>query len=217
MRWVLITHFGTPVEPEVNRNLAIAVGTDRVVRGVDLGARRRLGEIGEASDAAVRRRVAGDDEFDAVRHRRIDGAREQLSVGGKHQPGREQVDDRTQLAEIARHQRIGRRNRRMRNAGIKRAERDQRVLDVVAGQDRDRPLGGQIAREQGFADAAGKFQRLFVGDRAPVAIAVALGEEGLRRRFRRPELQPLGQLVGIDAERLRRTQQNRCRRRGIRR
>ncbi len=141
------------------------------------------------------RRVARHHDLDIGRHRGLDRLGEHVAVAGKHQARRQQFDDRTQLAEIARHQRIGRRDRRVGNAGIERAERDERVLDVVAGENDERPLGGEIARQQRLADAAGKFQRLLVGDGAPVAVIVALGEEDLARRFRGPELQPFGELV----------------------
>jgi hypothetical protein len=75
--------------------------------------------------------AACDDNLDIIRHGGIDGARKHLAVAGKHQTGRQQIYDRAQFAEIARHQRIGGRYRRVRNADIQRAEREQCVLDVV--------------------------------------------------------------------------------------
>ena len=77
-----------------------------------------------------------------------------VAVGREDQAGREQVDDVAQLAEVARDQRIGRRDRRVGDADIDGGEAEQRVLEVVAGEDRDRPLGREVAREQRRADAA---------------------------------------------------------------
>ena len=75
MRWVLITALGVPVEPEVNRNLAMVSGvtrgcaaaTPRCVLGAD--------QIGEQRRLAVGRRIARHHQFDVVRHRGGDGAR----------------------------------------------------------------------------------------------------------------------------------------------
>ena len=55
-----------------------------------------------------------------------------------------------------------------------RRQAEERVLDVVAGEDHDRPLGREIAREQRGADAPDPFEGLAVGDRAPAAGGVAL-------------------------------------------
>ena len=59
MRWVLITAFGVPVEPEVNRNFAIVSGVTaanafcdigRFRRGCDGAKRNRVGIAGTAAD-----------------------------------------------------------------------------------------------------------------------------------------------------------------------
>ena len=54
---------------------------------------------------------------------------------------------------------------------------EQRMLDVIAGQDRDRPLGRQIALQQRRGDGAHRRERLRIGQRAPSAGRVALREE----------------------------------------
>ena len=59
-----------------------------------------------------------------------------------------------------------------------RAEREQQVLDVVVGQDRDRPLGREAAIEQRLPDRQRALQRLAVADAAPVAAVDPLGDEG---------------------------------------
>ena len=112
-------------------------------------------------------RIGGDDDLDVARHRGLDGAGERLAVGGEHEARRQDFDDRFQLAEVARHQRVGHRDRRVGNAGHHRGEAEQRVLEVVAGQDRDRPLGRQRPLQQRLRDGAHLRQRLRVGERAP--------------------------------------------------
>ncbi len=152
----------------------------------------------------VGKRVAGDDELHAGRHHGLDRAAIGLSVGGEDEARREQVEDVSELAEIVRDQRIGRRDRRVGNADIHGGKADERVLDIVAGEDRDRPLGREIAREQGCADAADGGQRLAVTDPAPAAGRVALGEVGALRGPRGPIVEPLGQLLRVGRKRVRR-------------
>jgi hypothetical protein len=105
-----------------------------------------------------------------------------------------------QLAEVGRDQRIGRRNRRIGNADIVRREAEQRVLEVVSGENDDRTLGGQIAREQRGADAPYSFEGLRVSRGAP-ALARALRHEYAIGRDTGPMHQAIGQLVGICGQR----------------
>ena len=92
-----------------------------------------------------------------------------------------------------------------------RGEPEQRVLDVVAGQDRDRPLGRKLALRAAPARCARTCaQRLRVAERAPGAVGVALGEEDAVGRGLRPMFQPLRQLVRIGLERVRRAQMDRA-------
>ncbi len=98
----------------------------------------------------------------------------------------------------------------MRNADIERAEREQRVVDAVAGQDGDRPLRRELAREQRGADGARFVPRLRIGDRTPGAVGIALGHEDAVGRDLRPVIETLGDLVGVGAKRLRRTQDQRA-------
>ena len=51
MRCVLMTPFGMPVEPEVNRNLAMVSGVDRGVRRID---RRRASRLGKSENVVER-------------------------------------------------------------------------------------------------------------------------------------------------------------------
>ena len=134
MRCVLMTALGFPVEPEVNRNLAIVSGDTARCAAATPVASSRAKQIGEHRCLAIAERIAGHDQLDLVRHRFVDGPRKRSAVSGKNEAGREQVDDGAQLAEVVRHQRIGRRDRRVGNADIHRSESEQCVLDVIAGQ-----------------------------------------------------------------------------------
>ena len=113
------------------------------------------------------------------------------AVLGPDQARRQRVDDVAQLAVVLADGRIRGRGGRIRHAGVQAAERQQRVIDAVVGQDHHRPLGRQPAREQRLADAASGIQRLRVADVAPVAELsvsqpLALGDEGFVGRGARP-------------------------------
>ena len=56
MRCVLITPFGMPVEPEVNRNFAMVSGVDVCVRRIDRGGRLRR-QLREQRRRPVRKRL----------------------------------------------------------------------------------------------------------------------------------------------------------------
>ena len=194
MRWVLMTPFGWPVEPEVNRILAIVSGPTLACAASTAGSRLRASERCEQRRAPVRRRIGGDDDLDIARHGCGDGAREGGAVGGEDQARRENADDGFELAEILRHQRIGHRDRRVRNADMHGGKAEQRVLDIVAGENGDRPLGRKIALQQRRGDGANRRERLRVSQRAPAAGGVALRQEHALGRGLRPMHQPLGEV-----------------------
>ena len=123
MRWVLITPFGMPVEPEVNRNFAI-------VSGPTLACAASTAAVGVVA-ARVRRTVSTGRSATGLRVTtssisggidRLDRACERLAVAANTRPGVSRLDDVTQLAEIAGDQRVGRRDRRVGDAGIHRGE-----------------------------------------------------------------------------------------------
>ena len=84
----------------------------------------------------------------------------------------------------------------------------ERVLDVVAGKNGDRPLGRQIALEQSGGDRAYARERLGVSQRAPVACCVALREKDAIRRRLRPMNEPFGDVSRIGRQRMRRTHED---------
>ena len=198
-----MTAFGVPVEPEVNRNFAMVSGVTWRCAAATPASSSRADQVGEQRRLAVAQRVTRHHQLDTVRHRRIKRARERQPVIGEYQAGREQVDNGAQFSEIARQQRIGRRDRRIGNADIHRRQRQQRMLDVVAGDDRDRLVGGQPAPQQRGADAPGQRQHLRVAQRAPAAFGVALREENPVRRGLGPMLERLAQRGVIGRQHLR--------------
>ena len=68
MRWVLITAFGVPVEPEVNRNLAMVSGVTLACAAATLAA--SSAPIRSANNVVlpVAERIARHHQFDVVRH-----------------------------------------------------------------------------------------------------------------------------------------------------
>ena len=160
------------------QHLGDRVGPDLGVRRID---RRRwawsASRSANAVDLALGGRIAGDDHLEVGRHHRLDGALEGAAVGGEHEARGQQLEHVAQLAVVLRDQRVGRRDRHVGHADVERGKRQQRVLDVVAGQDGDRPLGREAAREQRRADAPRLVERLGVGDAAPAALVVALREQ----------------------------------------
>ncbi len=146
MRWVLITPFGTPVEPEVNRILAMVSGPTAVWAASAAGSAAAAKSSANSDAGRVRRRIARHHHLDVGRHRLFDGAREGRAIGREDEAGREQCEYVFELPEVAGDQRIGRRDRRVGDADIHRSEPEQRVLEVVAGEDHDGALGREIAR-----------------------------------------------------------------------
>src|SRR3989441_3115523 len=128
-------------------------------------------------------------------------------VGGEHQARLQQLEDVFQLAEVLRHQRIRRRDRRDGDADVHRAQRKQRVVHAVVRKDGDRPLGAEVEVEQRLGDAPHGAVGLAVAQLAP-AFALALGEESALGRLVRPLRQPFGHAARVGRELLRRAQVN---------
>ena len=61
----------------------------------------------------------------------------------------------------------------------------------------DRPVGREIAAQQGLADAANLVEGLRVAYLAPGSLCGALGEKRTVGRDRRPVLKPFGELARI--------------------
>ncbi len=178
-------------------------GRDLAAHGVDAGIVFGADQIGEHRRLPIAQRIARYHQFDIRRDGSVDRAREGPAVIGEHHPGREQFDDRAQFAEIGRQQRIGRRDRRIGNADTHRRQRQQRVLDIVAGDDGDRPLRRQPAPQQRRADAPRRRQHLRIAERAPAAFRVALRQKHAVGRGLGPMFERLAQRGVIGRQHLR--------------
>ena len=143
-----------------------------------------------SSTARRRRGVEQRRDRRGGRADRGERGREVRRVRAYTRPGCSSSKMRLELGEVLRHQRVRGRDRRDRHADVHRAEREQRVVDAVVREDRDRPLGPEAAVEQRLADAARRRERFAVGD-PPPAVAGALGEERAVGRARRPVHEPL--------------------------
>ena len=203
-----MTPFGSPVEPEVNRIFAIVSGATAACAASTAGVGAAFDSAANVGRAPIARRIGADRNFGARRHGGGDGARERGAVGGKDEAGRQRRHDRFELAEILRQQRIGHRDRRIGNADMHGGKAEQRMLDVVAGQDRDRTLGRELALQQRRRDRAHRRKRVGVGQRAPAARGVALRQEHAIRRDLGPMHQALGEIARIWRQRMRRAQQD---------
>ena len=124
------------------------------------------------------------------------------------QARREAVADMADLGEILRHERIGRRHRHRRDADLHRAELQDREVQAVVAQDRDRIVAVMAVVEQPLRDPVRPVARRSVGQVDPVAVRVALGEEGAVRDARSLAAQIVGHLHRIGVERRRVAQED---------
>ncbi len=162
MRWVLTTPFGSFVEPEVNRNLTIVSGPVAACAAAARGA--RLAWRAARRTALSRGLRVSPSVSTTSTSGRHDGG-DRLRVRGparEHQARRGGAEDVAQLAVVLRHQRVRRRHRHERHAGPHRAERQRQVLEIVVGQDRDRPLGRQPALASAWPTRCARSQHLRV-------------------------------------------------------
>jgi len=63
------------------------------------------------------------------------------------------------------------------------------VLDVVARQDRDRPLGRQLAPQERGGDARHRIAHLRISHAPPIAVRIAMRKKDAVGRFLRPTRQ----------------------------
>jgi hypothetical protein len=99
---------------------------------------------------AGRQAAAAQQHRHVGRHRPGDGAREGFAVGGVDQPRRQQRHGMGHARGRGVEQRVRRRHRCHRHAHVQRRQAQQRVLEVVARQDDQGPLGREAQVEQGL-------------------------------------------------------------------
>ena len=190
------------------------VGSDFGVRRVDRGGRLRREQRRRTASPAVAGGSARDHDLGVVRHGRGDGAREGGAVGGEDEARRQNVEDgfaacRSPARPANRRAEIG----AYGTPASMAAEAEQRMLDVVAGEDGDRALGatGRVAAAPRRARAP--------RERLRIAHACASRRRASRcaRNVRsgaalRPMRQAFGERARIGRQRLRRAHQDARRR-----
>ena len=139
------------------QELGDRVGVDLRMRGVDLCAPAGVGdERLERGRGPVLRRIDARDHLDVLGHARGQREREPASVADIDEARSQNVEDGFELAVVLGDQRIGLRDRRVRHAGDHGAKPDQRMLDAVAGEDRDGPLARQARGRRAPARPGGR-------------------------------------------------------------
>ena len=195
-----MTAFGLPVEPDVQQEFRDRVRADRLVHCVEMRMQWRSHQIRESGDVTSRHRATRRRDLDGRGY--VGGQRigEFRGVVGEDEAGRQQLHQIAELAVVPRHQRIGRRHRAEGNAGIERAERDQRMIDRVAGENDDRLLGRKAARQQRGCDVPRRRQQFRIGDLPPAPRGVSLRHEDPIGRGRGPMMQAVGDAHRIVAQ-----------------
>jgi hypothetical protein len=102
-----------------------------------------------------------------------------VAVVGEDQARVGQLDDRAELGVVAALQRVGDADRRDGDADGVRREREQQVLDRVAGQDHQGTLA-ELPVEQALPDRVGRCPRLRVADNPPAVTVALAGKHALR-------------------------------------
>ncbi|MNH08772.1 hypothetical protein D3C79_682040 [compost metagenome] len=147
----------------------------------------------EAKVPTPRRFAAhADHGYRRIKHG-IEGAQKRLSIGGEHQPGGQHLAHMPQLGKVLRQQRIGRRYRAIRDASIHGTQRNLQMLDVIAGKQRQRPLGAQAKSQQVGCDGAHLAEHLRIGDLAPGAVRLTRGNKNCIGAHLCPVQQPVEQ------------------------
>ena len=157
-------------EQDLGRRIGIDMEPAFGHRGIDGRARQRA--KGESAPS-----VHGDDPR-AARFGAIERGPVGRRVLGEHQARLDDGERVVEPREIAR-QRIVGRDRRHQHAGTQRAEQEDRVLETVVGQDRDRrAVRAEILGDQPRGDGAGLRPRRRVGQALPGTVrTAAFGEE----------------------------------------
>ncbi|CAJ6020994.1 Uncharacterised protein [Burkholderia pseudomallei] len=194
--------FGLLRRARREQDLRQRVGAHARVRAVDR-VRAHVEQPFERNRAKPRRRRAARDDHGRIGGRgRGERGGERVAVGGEQRARLQHAERVLELAEIGRHERIRGRDRRIGNAREHRREAELQMREIVARQDRERPLGGQPEREQPFAERAGALEHARIRDLDPAAVCAALRGEHARRMIARARDETIGQPLGVRAERL---------------
>jgi hypothetical protein len=182
----------------VNRNLAMVSGPVACIAA----STAVVGSVASRSAKLVLARpgngASGQHHFHVGADHGADRAAITRAIGGEHQARRHRLEHVAQFGEVGADQRVRGRGRHIGHTGHQAAQRQQRVLQVVFGQDDHRPFGTQSPVDQPLRDGARAGPGFAVSHMAPVAGAAvgplhAPRHEGALGRGIGPVLQAVGQ------------------------
>jgi hypothetical protein len=183
------------------QQLGHRIGLDRLGGRLHRIGRRRGDQRIEQCRAAAGI-AARDDDLGILRGAGTQCRRILIPVVRKDQARLYEGCNVAQPGKVGRGQGIGRRHRYERNSHSQAGERQQTMLDSIAGQDKEGPREAETAVEQGLPDRASGGHGFQIGD-FPPAFAVTAGEKHAIWCLSRPVLQALDQAVRIGAKRRR--------------
>ena len=181
--------FGQAGGPGGEQEFCDRVGADR--RGSLLHCRtgRAPCQLPEGGDAVDIGPVAGRDQLFIGHVQSSQRLGEGCGVSDIEQAGPEQASDVPELGVVLALQRIGDRYRGDRNSGGMAGEREQRVIDSIAGKDHHRPCRREAALQQAPGERIDERSCRLVCQLAPGSLGIPLGQEQAGRIAfdRRPE------------------------------
>ena len=182
-----MTAFGMPVEPDVNSSFPTVSG---VIFAIDSSTALVTGVAARSAKDTLLMPSQGRSDVhdgDAGEIDRLQRLLKGRAVLHHHDGGLDQVEQIFEFGVILAHQRIGRRHRRGRQACLHRGLRHQRVLDGIAGEDRDGAAAFNTEIEQALRQRVDGALGFAVGNLSPLPVgAAALRQPDALGRLLRP-------------------------------
>ena len=140
----------------------------------------------------------GDHKFGRILalggHDCIERALELQSAGGEDKAGSDQVEDVAKFGEVRGKERVASRDGRERDACVHGSEAEERVFEIVAGENREGAIRGEAAVQESLRDVARQSACFGVADATPCAGLVALGIQSSIRGVLSPVVEAVGEL-----------------------
>ena len=173
--------------PRGEQQLACRLGSDAIDGRVDLGRHRRRQQRCKTDAGDALGRPVDMHDGAAVEVQGLQRFLEHRPVLHHHHRRLDQAEEVFQLRMVLAHQRVGRRDRRHRQAGLHRRLRHQRVFDRIARQDCHRAARCQPKIEQTLGQRIDAALGLAIRQLAPLAVrAFALRQPGCVGPLERP-------------------------------
>ena len=188
------------------QDLGQRVGPDAGERLLHRRRRPHLGEGRERRHSRGAEAAAAGDDLEPRRADRLQRLGVAVGLVDVDEARLDQAEDVAELAEVLRQPRVGRRHRHHGDADVHGAERDQRMVDAVLGQDQQRAARARACGRERLSDGIGRARCLLVGDAPPAACGVALGQEDAIGLAAGPALQQHAERARHGRQRTRRAQ-----------